>query len=79
MKTSLWSSVLGADERTRRLRRHAAPTQLPIYQAERLAYTDAANLLAANPGAATKARPSRFEVHYRWLRLRLRTSPSALL
>lgn len=79
MKTSLWSSVLGTDDRCRRRRLHAALAQLPIYQAERLAYTDAANLLPVNPGGAMKSRPLRFEVHYRWLRLRLRTSPSALL
>jgi hypothetical protein len=58
-------------EQSRRRRLHAALRQLPVYEIENFAFTDAANVLPVNSTGDVKVRPSWLEIHYRWLRLRL--------
>ena len=56
-------------EQSRRRRLHAAVKRLPVYEIERLAYTDAADLPSVNPA---KPRRVSLKLFCRWLRFRLR-------
>ena len=56
-------------EQYRRRRLHAALRQLPVYEFERLAFTEAGCVPSAIKSENTKLRPSRLRIHYRWLRL----------
>jgi len=56
-------------EQSRRRRLHAAVRRLPVYEFERLAFTEAASLPPEDLTTDTKARASRLRIHYRWFRL----------
>jgi hypothetical protein len=69
MKTSRGGWFASFREQSRRRRLHAAVKRLPVYEIERLAYTDAANLLPVNP---VKPRRLSLKLFCRWLRFRIR-------
>jgi hypothetical protein len=71
MKKSSRYSFASLREQSRRRRLHAAVRQLPVFEIENFARTDAANVLPVNSTGDVKVRPSWLEIHYRWLRLRL--------
>jgi hypothetical protein len=58
-------------EQCRHRRLHAALKRLSIYETERLAFTDAANVIPVNSTGEVKVRPWWLAIHYRRLRLRL--------
>jgi len=58
-------------EQYRHRRLHAALKRLSIYESERLAFTDAANVIPVNATSEVKIRPWWLAIHYRRLRLRL--------
>jgi hypothetical protein len=66
---AFWRSSFREQSRHRKL--HAALRRLSIYETERLAFTDAANVTPVNSTSEVKVRSWWLAIHYRWLRLRL--------
>lgn len=60
-------------EQARRRRLYAALRKLPVYELERLAFTEAASLPPKDLNTDIKVRPSMLRIHYRWFRLHFRS------
>jgi hypothetical protein len=72
MKKPSLLSFASFREQSCRRRLHAALRQLPVYEIENFACTDAANVLPVNSTGDMKVRHVKLKTFYRWLRFRIR-------
>jgi hypothetical protein len=72
MKKPSFFSFTNFREQSRRRRLHAALRQMPVYEIENFACTDAANVLPVNAAGDMKVRRMKPKTLYRWLRFSIR-------